>query len=91
MLLSTNTNGLLNHFSEEKSIELIKNAGFDAYDFTFFGSKMQNSRVFDDDYLEYAEGFRVKTDGLQQMGVQDVAGEEHHNHKRCYDEHCDYV
>ena len=64
MLLSTNTNGLLNHFSEEKSIELIKNAGFDAYDFTFFGSKMQNSRVFDDDYLEYVQGLRKLSDSI---------------------------
>jgi L-ribulose-5-phosphate 3-epimerase len=53
MRVSTQTSVLSHRFGDEKTIQMIAKAGFDAIDYSMFGSKVA-SPVFGDDYENYA-------------------------------------
>ena len=51
MLLSTETNSIVRKFGEEKSFAMLKRAGFDACDFSFYNDSI---KLLGDDYMENA-------------------------------------
>ncbi len=63
MILSTQTDILGSRFGDQKAIEILARAGFDAYDFSFF--KMKNDENYElnsKNYLEYAKKLRKVAD-----------------------------
>ena len=52
MLLSTETNSIVKRFGQEKSFEILKKAGFDACDFSFYNYV---DELLCDDYMEKAQ------------------------------------
>lgn len=65
MLLSTSTGPLLDKFTEREAVELIKQAGFDAYDSTLWKSMKNESSPFSGDgAIEYAKELRRYADSI---------------------------
>ena len=60
MILSTQTDYLGRKFGEERAIDIIADAGFDALDLTLFGMKEDSSVFCGDGYKEYAEKLKAK-------------------------------
>ncbi len=54
MRVSTQTSVLSKMFGDEKAIRILAGAGFDAIDYSMFGSSKADSPVFGDDYENYA-------------------------------------
>lgn len=52
MLLSTETNSIVRRFGQEKAFALLKKAGFDACDFSFYSHGVE---LLGDDYIENAQ------------------------------------
>lgn len=63
MKLSIDTFGVSRRIGNEKAIEVIKNAGFDAYDHSFF-SEHFSEFLESENYIEYYTGLRKLTDKL---------------------------
>ena len=59
MLLSTETNSIVKRFGQEKAFEMLKNAGFDACDFSFYGNGID---LLNDDYMENARNTKAMLD-----------------------------
>lgn len=57
MKVSTQTSVLSNRFGDEKTIQMIAQAGFDAIDYSMFGSKTA-SPIFGDDFEDYARNLK---------------------------------
>ena len=58
MLLSTNTSNVLMHYSAEKTVDMLQNAGFTAIDFSFFDPvwySEEREDVFFSELRKYAE------------------------------------
>ena len=55
MILSTQTDYLGRKFGEERAIEIIAEAGFDAVDLSMFGMKDDSSVFLKNNYKEFAE------------------------------------
>lgn len=64
MLLSMQTDNLWNFFSIEEVLTMIKNCGFDAYDFTMFDLPKESFQFNGDDYVEKAKEVRRVADSL---------------------------
>lgn len=64
MLLSVETVEVRERFGEESAFEIIKNAGFDGIDFSFYGYKKQPNPLLEDNYLEVAKKYRKKLDSI---------------------------
>lgn len=65
MILSTNTSYLAKKFGHKEAIRMISEAGFDAYDMSFFGNNdPEQNHFFADDYIEYAHSVRDFADSL---------------------------
>ncbi len=63
MILSTNTNILAEKFGHKKTIEMIADAGFDAYDMSFFGyHNVDENPFYGKGYIEYAKDLRAFAD-----------------------------
>lgn len=60
MILSTQTDYLGRKFGEERAIDVIADAGFDAIDLTMFGMKEDTSAFCQSDYKGYAEKLKKK-------------------------------
>ena len=60
MILSTQTDYLGRKFGEERAIDIIADAGFDAVDLTLFSMKEATSVFCQDGYREYAEKLKAK-------------------------------
>jgi len=58
MRVSTQTSVLSYRFGDETAIQMIANAGFDAIDYSMFGSSKALSPIFGDDYENYARGLK---------------------------------
>lgn len=63
MLLSVETYVLRERFGDEAALRLIKNAGFDAYDYSFYWTN-EKSDMLGDDYLEHATKIRAISNSL---------------------------
>ncbi len=63
MLLSVETYVLRERFGDREAIRLIKDAGFDAFDYSFYWTS-ENNDMLGDDYLERAKQIRTLADGL---------------------------
>ena len=63
MLLSTQTE-IVKDPSHRKRIEIIKNAGFDAYDISLFGLKDDEGFEFNDNYSKVARDLRSYADEI---------------------------
>lgn len=63
MILSTQTDYLARKFGEEKAIEIIANAGFDAIDLSMFDMKNDDSVFNQSDYKEYAQKLKNQAQG----------------------------
>lgn len=59
MLLSTQTEVLASKFGNEKAIEIIARAGFDAIDFSQFDLKNDDCQLAGSDYLEYVKKLTI--------------------------------
>ena len=64
MFISIDTWCLKNYGSVEKVIALLKESGFDAYDYTFGEPGFADEFFLFDDYLERAKKLRAYADGL---------------------------
>ncbi len=65
MILSTNTSFLARKFGHKKAIEMIADAGFDAYDMSFFDNQNVGENPFySEGYLEYAKELRAYADKI---------------------------
>lgn len=63
MKLSVETYVMRERFGDEKAVEMIKRAGFDCYDYSFYWTK-DKTDMLGDDYLERAKRLRKKSDEL---------------------------
>lgn len=63
MKLSVETSVMGDRFGDEKAIEMIKNAGFDCFDYSMYWMSEEND-ILKDDYRERAEKLRKKSDEL---------------------------
>lgn len=63
MKLSIETYVMRERFDDKTSIEMIKKAGFDCYDYSFYWTRKEND-MLGDDYLERAGKLREKSDTL---------------------------
>ncbi len=63
MRLSVETKALRSKFGDEKAIEMIKEAGFDSLDFSFYGTHYYDP-VVGDEYIEHAKKIRALMDDL---------------------------
>ena len=63
MLLSTETNSIIKRFGEEKSFEMLRQAGFDACDYSFYDNVAE---VLGDSYMENAKKTKAL---LQKAGL----------------------
>ena len=59
MKLSADTKILSRRFSDKEAIRILKDAGFDAFDFTIYLGTEAEKRLEDDDYMAYAEEIRA--------------------------------
>lgn len=65
MLLSTQTDQLATRFGIEKALEILKDAGFDAYDMSLFPLGKGTGYEFDEeDYIDRAKALRAHADKL---------------------------
>lgn len=64
MYISTETASFEKYGSLEEILKLLKNAGFDAYDFSMFHGGKGDALVTADDYLEKAKALRAYADEL---------------------------
>lgn len=71
MKLVTNTELLGNWFGDKKAVEMIKNAGFDAVDYSMFSMGTGSSPMDKDDYKEYAHDLRSYAESI---GISFVQG-----------------
>ncbi len=63
MLISTEIGSFKRYGDNKKILKLLKDSGFEAYDFSMFFSTPENF-IFDDDYLEKAKELREYADGI---------------------------
>lgn len=59
MLLSTNTSGIMKHYSAKETVDMLRSAGFDAVDFSFFDETWYSEERKEDFFTElrkYTEG-----------------------------------
>lgn len=71
MRLVTNTELLGSWFGDKKAVEMIKNAGFDAVDYSMFSMGTGNSPMDKDDYKSYAKDLREYAESI---GISFVQG-----------------
>ena len=64
MLISTDIGAFMKYGSVKQVLELIKNAGFDAYDFSFFNNDAAKDYLYADNYLENARDLRKFADEI---------------------------
>ena len=64
MLLSTQTSRLQNKFGYKKAFEILKNAGFDAFDLSLFHPTDDNDGLYKENFREYAKELRAYADSL---------------------------
>lgn len=64
MLLSTQTQRLQNKLGYEKAFEILKNAGYDAFDLSLFHPVFEGDPLFTDDFRPYAEKLREHADRI---------------------------
>ena len=64
MLLSTQTSRLQNKFGYKKAFEILKNAGFDAFDLSLFHPTDENDGLYKENFREYAKELRQYADSL---------------------------
>ncbi len=65
MILSTNTVFLAKKYGHKKTIQMLAEAGFDAYDMSFFDNQnVGENPFFSDGYLEYAKEIRAFADEI---------------------------
>ena len=64
MLLSTQTSRLQNKLGYKKAFEILKNAGFDAFDLSQFHPIDENDALYKENYREYARELREYADSL---------------------------
>ncbi len=65
MILSTHTSKLPERFGYKETIKMIAEAGFDAYDMSFFTSSASAPNpFFSDDYVEFAKSIRAYADEI---------------------------
>lgn len=64
MLISTETGVFAEHFGNEETLKILKNAGFTAYDFSMYNLKAEHCLVYFDDYAEKAKKLRKVADEL---------------------------
>jgi len=62
MLISTETGVFAEHFGNEETIKMLKNAGFSAYDFSMYTLKAEHCLIYFDDYAEKAKKLRKIAD-----------------------------
>ncbi len=62
MLLSTETNSIVRRFGQEKAFALLKKAGFDACDFSFYNNGVA---LLGNDYMENARKTKVMLDNAE--------------------------
>lgn len=63
MILSTQTDYLARNFGEERAIDIIADAGFDAIDLSLFGLKNDDSRFLYPDYKDFSRKLKEKAEG----------------------------
>lgn len=63
MKLSVENYGLSERFGEYKAAEIIKDAGFDAFDCSYYGNR-ENEKILGDEYREFAENLRKHLDEI---------------------------
>lgn len=61
MIVSTTTGVLATEFGHKGAIKMIADAGFDAYDFAFYGFG-EDSPIFQEDYKQYATELKAHSD-----------------------------
>lgn len=64
MLLSTQTSRLQNKFGYKKAFEILKNAGFDAFDLSLFHPLNENDELYKEDFREYAKELKQYADSI---------------------------
>ena len=64
MLLSTQTSRLQNTFGYKKAIEILKGAGFDAFDISLFHPVNESDELYKENFRAYAKELREYADGL---------------------------
>ena len=64
MYISTEINSFSAYGENEKILSLLKEAGFDAYDFSMFYGSRADEWLSLDDYIERAKAFRAYADGI---------------------------
>lgn len=63
MKLSVEVYELIEKFGDYRAVELAKEAGFDAIDFSYYWNN-ENERILGDSYIEYAENFKRHLDKI---------------------------
>ena len=63
MLLSIDTISLRQRYNDETALKMIKDAGFDAYDYSMFRANGERD-MLDDDYIEKAHKLRAFADEI---------------------------
>ncbi len=64
MLLSTQTSRLQSKFGYKKAFEILKNAGFDAFDLSLFHPLNENDELYKEDFREYAKELKQYADSI---------------------------
>ena len=64
MLLSTQTSRLQSKFGYKKAFEILKNAGFDAFDLSLFHPLSENDELYKEDFREYAKELKQYADSI---------------------------
>ena len=64
MLISTETGVFAEHFGNEQTLKILKDAGFTAYDFSMYTLKKEYCLVYYSDYVEKAKKLRKLADEL---------------------------